>query len=119
MNTEQMQQHRTQEQVGARPRDEVERAHDALAAVAAGPTGQTQPSRGALAAYLWALGRGTATPVTGAASPGTPGPADLAAELEAAAVQLEDPARRNVPRDYTRGVHDALAWICGRADRHP
>ncbi|MFF4648583.1 hypothetical protein [Streptomyces sp. NPDC001380] len=72
-----------------------------------------------MAAYLWALGLGAPAPVTGARGDGAPGAEALAAELDAAASQLEDPAHRSVPRDYVRGVHDALAWVCGRSERRP
>ncbi|MGK5630361.1 hypothetical protein [Streptomyces sp. URMC 123] len=105
--------------VGTRSRSEVERARHALEVRSAAPDRQTQVSRGALTGYLWALGRAEAAPVTGAAVAGTPDLRTLTAEVDAAAVQLEDQTQRTVPRDYTRGVHDALAWICGHRDDRP
>ncbi|MFF4528689.1 hypothetical protein ACFY1P_05390 [Streptomyces sp. NPDC001407] len=105
--------------VGTRPREQVESACERLHATAAGPDRQTQFSRGALAGYLWALGRGDAAPITGASSDGTPGMGPLTAEVDAVLVQMEDCAQRTVPRDYLYGVHSALAWICGQSDDRP
>lgn len=108
-----------QDLVGTRTLAEVEQAHRALEAVGAGPTQQTQLSRGALTGYLWALGRGDQAPITGASSEGAPDLSLLTAEADAAVVQLADAAQRTTPRDFTQGVHDALAWICGHSDMRP
>lgn len=105
--------------VGTRKLPEVEQAFRALEAVGAGPTQQTQLSRGALTGYLWALGRGNPAPITGAPTEGAPDLPQLTAEVDAAAVQLADAAQRTTPRDFTQGVHDALAWICGHSDMRP
>ncbi|MEV6651630.1 hypothetical protein [Streptomyces sp. NPDC051219] len=105
--------------MGTRRRAEVEAAHHALDAEAAGPDRQTQLSRGALTGYLWALGRGEDAPITGARGEGPPDIPQLTAEVDAATVQLEDTTQRMVPRDYIRGVHDALAWVCGHSDDRP
>ncbi|WP_455351735.1 hypothetical protein [Streptomyces sp. SYSU K217416] len=105
--------------VGTRLRAEVEDAQRALDASAAGPNQQTQLSRGALTGYLWALGRADDAPITGARVEGPPDIPQLTAEVDAATVQLEDTTQRTVPRDYTRGVHDALAWVCGHSDQRP
>jgi len=105
--------------VGVRPRAEIELAHHALNAVALAPQTQTQYSNGALTGYLWALGRGTAAPVTGAGADGTPTLAGLTEEVDASVMQLADQAQRTVPRDFVQGVHDALAWVCGYSDDQP
>jgi hypothetical protein len=102
-----------------RPRVDVERAHDALQAVAAAPQTQTQFSRGALTGYLWVLGRATSAPVTGSHGHGAPSLGQLTGEIDASVVQLVDQAQRTVPRDYVQGVHDALAWVCGYSDDQP
>ncbi|MHA6758612.1 hypothetical protein [Streptacidiphilus sp. PAMC 29251] len=105
--------------VGARPRAEVERAEAALEAAAAAPQRQTALSRGALAGYLWALGRGTVAPVTGDVHDEPPDLLDLTAEIDASEVSLAQQAHRTVPRDYVRGVHDALSWVCAHSDEQP
>ncbi len=108
--------------VGARPRAEVERAHSALHTAAAAPQHQTQFTRGALSAYVWAMGRATASPVTGlepAADGSRPDLEQLVAEIDAAQVQLGDQTMRTIPRDYVSGVHDALVWICTFTDAAP
>ncbi|MBT2468371.1 hypothetical protein J7E97_10890 [Streptomyces sp. ISL-66] len=79
-----------------------------------------QFSAGASAAYRWALGRADRSPVTGAGdSEGFPGLPALTAEVDAAVVQMEDPTGQPGQRDYNRGVHDALAWVCGHSDAAP
>jgi hypothetical protein len=105
--------------VGGRPRADVEQAYGVLEGAAAAPQSQTQFSRGALTGYVWALGRATAAPVTGADSHGAPDLLLLTSEVDAALVQLADQSLRTVPRDYIRGVHDALAWVCGYSDDLP
>jgi hypothetical protein len=105
--------------VGVRPRADVEEAHRALAAVVAGTDEQSPLTRGALTGYLWALGREDVAPITGAGCAGAPDLSLLTAETDAAAVRLEDAARRTVPRRYTEGVYEALAWVCGHSDKRP
>lgn len=43
----------------------------------------------------------------------------LTAEVDAATVQLEAGPLTTLPRDYTQGVHDALAWVCGHTEVSP
>jgi hypothetical protein len=105
--------------VGVRPQADVDLAHHALNAVALSPQTQTQYSNGALTGYLWALGRGTAAPVTGSGIPGAPTLAGLTEEVDASMAQLADQTQRTVPRDFLQGVHDALAWVCGYNDDRP
>lgn len=105
--------------VGVRKAAEVERAFTELEAGAGAPNRQTQWSRGALAGYLWALGRGDGGPVTGVRTEGRPRNDVLTAEVDAANVALENQVERTVPRDYSQGVHDALAWVCGHTDSRP
>ncbi|MGA5420231.1 hypothetical protein [Streptomyces lavendulocolor] len=105
--------------VGVRPLGDVERAFRRLEAEAAGPDQQTQLSRGALAGYLWALGRGGPAPVTAQPVDEAPSLEDLTVEVDAATAQMEDSTQRTVPRDYVHGVRDALAWVCGHTDQHP
>ncbi|MBT2493772.1 hypothetical protein J7E96_35825 [Streptomyces sp. ISL-96] len=90
-----------------------------MEAGAAGPDQQTQYARGALAGYLWALGRGEPAPITAQATDGAPELKVMTAETDAATVQMEDSTQRTVPRDYIHGVHDALAWVCGHTDNKP
>ena len=110
----------TPEYIGTRPHSDVEHVFGDLEAVAAAPQRQTQYSRGALAAYLWALGRGSRAPVTGArpdyAFPDLP---HITAEIDASVAQLDDRQHRMAPRDYLQGAHDALAWLCGLRDDVP
>ncbi|MEU9798533.1 hypothetical protein [Streptomyces sp. NPDC051000] len=107
------------DRIGTRPRAEVKRRHDALEADSLGPHGGTQLSKGALTGYQWALGRGDGAPVTGAVAESTPDLDLLTAEVDAATVQLEAGPQQTLPRDYTQGVHDALAWVCGHTDDSP
>lgn len=109
----------TQARVGVRDSAQVEQAFQRLEAGAAGPDQQTQYARGALAGYLWALGRGEPAPITAQESDGAPGLEVMTAETDAAIVQMEDSTQRTVPRDYLHGVHDALAWVCGHTDNKP
>jgi hypothetical protein len=106
--------------VGVRPRGEVERAQAVAQEAGAGerPSGR-HFFEGALAVYRWALGRERTAPVTGATTPGRPDLALLTAEADAAIVLLDDFARRTLPVDYTQGVREALAWVCGQADGRP
>ncbi|MEU9984562.1 hypothetical protein [Streptomyces sp. NPDC050856] len=98
---------------------EAEEAFRRLEAEAAGPDQQTQFSRGALAGYLWALGRGGPAPITAQPLDEAPTLSHLSAEVDAATAQMEDSTQRTVPRDYIHGVRDALAWVCGHSDQHP
>ncbi len=109
----------TQAKTGVRDVTEVERAFECLEAGAAGPDQQTQYARGALAGYLWALGRGEPAPITARSMDGAPAMEVLIAEADAATVQIQDSTQRTVPRDYIHGVHDALAWVCGHTDDKP
>ncbi|MFF8278874.1 hypothetical protein ACF05T_22585 [Streptomyces lateritius] len=56
------------------------------------------------------------SPITGADAGGTPNLPLLTAEVDAALVQLGDPAIPEGSREYVRGAHEALAWICGQRD---
>ncbi|GAA1897580.1 hypothetical protein GCM10009837_19810 [Streptomyces durmitorensis] len=79
-----------------------------------------QFSGGASSAYRWALGRADRSPVTGADNAGgVPDLQALTAEADAAVVRTEDLTRSPGPRDYSRGVHDALAWVCGHTSQAP
>ena len=111
---------RAEDFIGTRPRTDVEHAFDGLEAAAAAPQRQTQYSRGALAAYLWALGRGTSAPITGARPDfDIPDLAHITAEVDASVAQLDDRLHRMAPRDYLQGAHDALAWLCGLTEEIP
>ncbi|MFF8606781.1 hypothetical protein ACF06X_12650 [Streptomyces sp. NPDC015346] len=72
---------------------------------------------GVAAAYQWALSRTERSPITGADAGGTPDLPILTAEVDAALVQLGDPAIPDGNQEYVRGAHDALAWLCGQSDR--
>ncbi|MER0449793.1 hypothetical protein ABR738_35520 [Streptomyces sp. Edi4] len=72
---------------------------------------------GAAAAYRWSLGRSDRAPVTGSAARHLPDLTLLTAEVDAAVVQLEDPTSDGGVRDFTQGVHDTLAWLCGYSDQ--
>ncbi|MDN3293298.1 hypothetical protein QWM81_04385 [Streptomyces ficellus] len=106
--------------VGIKPRVQVEGAYRRLEHAVAAPGLRTPFSMGALAAYGWALGRVTEAPVTGAVGTGrVPSSHLLTAELDAAVVQLADPTESLERVDHVRGVHDALAWVCGLVDEQP
>jgi hypothetical protein len=108
--------------VGTRAYADIELAQRGLSAGAAERDPSPQFSSGASAAYRWALGRTDRSPVTGAgagAAEDVPDLQALTAEVDAAVVQMEDPTSRPGPRDYSRGVHDALAWVCGHSDHAP
>jgi hypothetical protein len=72
---------------------------------------------GAAAAYQWAMSRTERSPITGADAGGTPDLPTLIAEVDAALVQLGDPAVPEGSHEYVRGAHQALAWICGQRDQ--
>ncbi|WP_149182267.1 hypothetical protein [Streptomyces sp. TRM49041] len=115
--------------IGVRAVSEVESAYRSLTAedVADHRSGSTarpgrslptELSQGAADAYEWALGRSRHGPVTGAPSREVPALWALTAEVDAAAVLLDDPVCSGDTWQYARGAHDALAWICGHSDRH-
>jgi hypothetical protein len=107
--------------VGARTREQVESALARLEYIGDTPF-EPEPARhGSLDGYRWALGRGRLAPVTAstASGPEGPCPAQLAAEQQAAQVRHLDLRVDPEQREYARGVHDALAWICARSDVQP
>ncbi len=106
------------ELIGARPRTLVEREYRNLRqrSLCDGPDAQF--AHGALDAYRWTMGGGGA-PLTGARAAGVPDLQRLTSEIDAAVVQLDDATQRASTRDFTRGVHDALAWVCGLSDNRP
>ncbi len=80
--------------------------------------GSPEFSAGVAAAYEWAMCRTDRSPVTGTDNAhDIPGLPLLTAEVDAAVVQLEDPTIQTAARDYIRGAHDVLAWICGYSDQ--
>lgn len=119
------------DRIGVRAVDEVESAYRtraaeaaestavARASAAAGPEPFQTVSEGAADAYRWALARDQRGPVTGAPTRDVPDLSRLTAEADAAAVLLDDPVCPPDKRAYVRGVHDALAWLCGQSDEHP
>jgi hypothetical protein len=82
--------------VGTKPRAQVEAAYQRLEHKAAAPGLRTPFSLGAVAAYEWALGRAALC-----------------------VVQLGDPTQSAEGAAHARGVHDALAWVCGLIDERP
>ncbi|MER5961529.1 hypothetical protein [Streptomyces sp. NPDC002057] len=107
--------------MGTRARADVELARKRLGAGAAGPGDPSPQFRGGAAAALsWALGGAERAPVTGSgAGQEVPDLQTLTAEVDAAVVQAEDPTSPLGPREYNRGVHAALAWVCGHSDDAP
>ncbi|MFG3281407.1 hypothetical protein [Streptomyces sp. NPDC048111] len=99
--------------VGVRPRDEVDLALRRLTGRSDAPP---QFALGVAAAYRWAMGSGVRAPVTGTSAKYGPDLRLLTAEVDAAVVQLEDPTPQPGVREFTRGVHDALSWVCGYSD---
>ncbi|MFP1625260.1 hypothetical protein ACLB9X_08720 [Streptomyces sp. 5K101] len=102
-----------EQRIGVRAHGDVAFVYKSLAARRAAP----EFSSGAAAAYEWAMGNAEPSPVTGAGAGGVPGLRLLTAEVDAAVVQLDDPTIQAGRRDYVRGVHDALAWVCGYSDQ--
>ncbi|MEU9101967.1 hypothetical protein [Streptomyces sp. NPDC048361] len=101
--------------IGVRHRTDVDLALKYLNARSETPA---QFALGVAAAYNWATGRAPRAPVTGsAARHRVPDLRLLTAEVDAAVVQLEDPTAQRGARDFTRGVHDGLAWVCGYSDQ--
>ncbi|MFE0464297.1 hypothetical protein ACFW1A_34090 [Kitasatospora sp. NPDC058965] len=113
--------HEVTSRVGARSREQVEDALARLEYIGEAPFEHSPARRGALDGYHWALGHGRLAPVTGssATSPEGPCPAQLAAEQQAAQVRHLDLRTDPDQREHARGVHDALAWVCGRSDVQP
>jgi hypothetical protein len=107
--------------VGARTREQVESALARLEYIGDTPFEPSPARHGSLDGYRWALGRGRLAPVTTsvASGPEGPCPAQLAAEQQAAQVRHLDLRVDPEQREYARGVHDALAWICARSDVQP
>lgn len=103
---------------GVRPRADTEAAYEALRSGAA-PDGGSPYSRGAADVLRWALGASPAAPVTAVTADGAPSLQLLAAELDAALVELEACLQRGTPEHYTRGVLDTLAWLSGQRDDRP
>ncbi|WP_212764686.1 hypothetical protein [Streptomyces sp. I05A-00742] len=103
---------------GARTRRQVIRAYRRLRA-GDEPVRDGPYARGAAAGYRWALGAPGGAPVTGATVHGAVDMETLMAEVDAAVVQLDDPALPPDAARHTQGVHDALAWICGISDDRP
>lgn len=103
---------------GVRPRADTEATYEALRRRAGADEGSPY-SHGAADVLRWALGLSPAAPVTAMAAHGVPSLQLLAAELDAALVELEDCLQRGAPEQYTRGVLDALAWLSGQRDDHP
>ncbi|MCT9092251.1 hypothetical protein N4G70_25755 [Streptomyces sp. ASQP_92] len=99
--------------VGVRPRGDVDLA---LKYLTTRSDASAQLALGVAAAYRWALGLAAQAPVTGSSARHTPDLRLLTAEVDAAVVQLEDPTTQPGARDFTRGVHEALAWVCGYSD---
>lgn len=103
------------ERVGARPRTQVRDAYGALEASCAHTTVLSDPDQGALAAYRWALGYTALGPVTQRSTDDDangPGTGRLLTERRAAGLLMADPRHRPSARQYARGVHNALDWIC-------
>jgi hypothetical protein len=113
--------HEVTSRVGARSREQVEDALARLEYIGEAPFDSSPAYHGSLDGYRWALGRGSLAPVTAsvASGPEGPCPAQLAAEQQAAQVRHLDLRADPAQRDYARGAHDALAWVCGRSDVQP
>lgn len=82
----------------------------------------TDRAKGVRAALSWALGERNEHPVTNEVGNGDP--PDMRS-IAKAAQEAQSAARRpsrSVPvlsREYGRGVHDCLSWICGRRPGQP
>lgn len=103
---------------GVRPRADTEAAYEALRSRTGAADGSPY-SRGAADVLSWALGFSPAAPVTAVAAHGVPSLQLLAAELDAALVELEACLQRGTPEHYTRGVLDTLGWLSGQRDDRP
>ncbi|GAA4933587.1 hypothetical protein ACFPM3_04625 [Streptomyces coeruleoprunus] len=108
----------TVDHIGVRPLAEVELALREV--VTDSSRRRSDPFiEGASQALRWAMAREGSGPVTGARVYGVPGLEALTAEVDASAVQLDDPSCSDDAKAYTSGAHDALAWLCGHTDRQP
>ncbi|MFF3287014.1 hypothetical protein [Streptomyces sp. NPDC003023] len=103
--------------VGVRAYAEAEAAVRELPGLLAGPEHPPQFRAGVTAGYSWALGREAGSPVTGVDAGGVPDMELLTAEIDAAVVREDEAAGDPATRDYVRGVHAALAWVCGFSER--
>ncbi|MBB5935050.1 hypothetical protein [Streptomyces zagrosensis] len=99
--------------VGVRTYAQVDAA---LKGLSARRDDQPQLLAGEAAALQWAMGHLAPAPVTGASASDLPDLRLLTAEVDATVVQLDDITTSATSRDYLRGVHDALLWICGYSD---
>ncbi|MFF7755303.1 hypothetical protein ACFZCP_40195 [Streptomyces sp. NPDC007971] len=97
--------------VGVRQRVDVEIALNDLSEGQG--TGSSQFRTGGAVAFEWALGRSESSPVTVRGIPCAPDLPLLTAELDAATVRLETPTEPPDSKDYLRGIHAALSWVCG------
>lgn len=103
--------------MGVRAYADAEAAERELPALLSGREDPPEYRAGVAAGYSWALGRDAHAPVTGAGAGGVPDMELLTAEIDAAVVREDEAVADPVTRDYVRGVHSALAWICGFSDR--
>ncbi|MEW2630706.1 hypothetical protein AB0903_03375 [Streptomyces sp. NPDC048389] len=103
--------------VGVRAYADAEAAKRELPALLSGGGHPPEYGAGVAAGYSWALGRDARAPVTGAGANGVPDMELLTAEIDAAVVREDEAVADPATRDYVRGVHSALAWICGFSDR--
>jgi hypothetical protein len=104
---------------GVRDRADTEAAYAALQRRTPGGEASSPYARGAGDVLRWALGSSHAAPVTAVAVDGVPSLQLLAAELDAALVELEACLQRGTPEHYPRGVLDTLAWLSGQRDERP
>ncbi|UYQ66048.1 hypothetical protein [Streptomyces peucetius] len=105
------------QRVGVRAYADAEAAERDLPALFSGGEHPPEYRAGVSAGYAWALGRDARAPVTGAGAKGVPDMELLTAEIDAAVVREDEAAADPVTRDYVRGAHAALAWLCGFSDR--
>ncbi|WP_189881412.1 hypothetical protein [Streptomyces xantholiticus] len=103
--------------VGVRAYAEAEAVERELPALLSDRGHPPQFRAGVTAGYSWALGREARSPVTGTGADGVPDMELLTAEIDAAVVREDEAAGDPLTRDYVRGVHSALAWICGYSNR--
>ena len=103
-----------EQRIGVRAYADVDQALKGLT-LRSRTTGQS--SAGATDACQWAMGHTVRSPVTGTDAPGIPGLRLLTAEADASVVQSEDITAPAGSRDYARGAHEVLAWMCGYSDQ--
>ncbi|GAA2744149.1 hypothetical protein [Kitasatospora cinereorecta] len=97
--------------IAIRPRETVEAGAAELARQCEHrATGDT---RGALAAYAWALDPAGPAPVTGRVVRGPVAELDLAVEERAAIDRARDPRHSAADRAFARGAAGALEWLLG------